>query len=245
MTLEPLLTVPNLLAVLIAVAGGVVRGYTGFGSGLVMIPLLSLMWHPVDAIVTTTGLGAVAALLLTFQALPLTSWKDTGPMVASAILITPLGTLVLISFDADIVKKLIAVFVLLAALISLFGYEYKGPRGIIPSFIAGGMASVINGIAGVGGPPSVLYLVSLPDEPKVQRANIVIIMAAMGLSVLGYTIASGKVGGHVFMNVVLLAAPYALSIWTGAYLFKVLPAKAFKITVLWMLMGISIAMLVA
>lgn len=245
MTFDPFLTLLNLAALGITITGGLVRGYTGFGSGMVMIPLMALMWGPIEAIITTVTLGALAVVQLTPKALPLSNWRDTGPMVATAILLTPIGTYMLVSFDAEIIKNIIAVSVLATSAVSLAGWEYRGPRGMLPSFIAGGLASVVNGVAGVGGPPSVLYLVSLPDPPEVQRANIVIIMAAMGLSVLGYTLLSGSVGERPFVNVVMLAVPYMLAVWAGAYLFKVLPGKAFKIIVLWLLVALSVAILVA
>ena len=50
MTFETVFVFPNLLALVIIIAGGLVRGYAGFGSGLVMVPLLAFLWDPVNAI---------------------------------------------------------------------------------------------------------------------------------------------------------------------------------------------------
>ena len=179
MIFENVFVLSNLLATFIVVAGGIVRGYTGFGSGLVMVPLLAFLWDPVNAIVFTLSLGLFATIQMTFSAVKHTNWNNTGPMICSAIFITPLGTMLLITLDPEIVKKLIAGLVLIFTIISLAGWNYKGPTGVVPSFIAGSVAAIINGLAAVGGPAYVIYLISLPEKPRIQRANMAIMTSIM------------------------------------------------------------------
>lgn len=53
-----------LLALVIVTVAGLVRGYSGFGSGLVIAPLLTLLWGPVEAVATSASLGFFAFLQL-------------------------------------------------------------------------------------------------------------------------------------------------------------------------------------
>ena len=147
MTFDTLHLFPYLIALAIIIAGGIVRGYTGFGSGLVMVPLLAVLWGPIDAIILTMSLGLFATVQMTYPAVKLANWRDSGPMILAALLVTPLGTFFLITLDPNIVKKIIAAIVVFLTVISLIGWTYKGPRGITPSFIAGSIASFINGVA--------------------------------------------------------------------------------------------------
>ena len=245
MTLDTLHLFPYLIALAIIIAGGVVRGYTGFGSGLVMVPLLAVLWGPIDAIILTMSLGLFATVQMTYPAIKLANWRDTAPMVFAALLVTPLGTFFLITLDPGIVKKIIAVIVIFLTIISLIGWTYKGPRGITPSFIAGSIASFINGVAAVGGPVFVLYLISIPEKPEVQRANLTILTSIMGTSVLMYVVIFGDIPIETVSRAVILAIPYIAAVWSGIKLFSLLSGKIFKTIILWFLLAISSAILIA
>mgnify|MGYP001174112503 FL=1 len=238
-------TQENLIVLAIVFAGGLIRGYTGFGSGLVMVPLFSLFWSPVDAVAATCGLGIFAAVQIAIQSVKLTNWREISPMIVAMLALTPIGTVLLVSLDADIVKKVIAALVLFVTAISLWGWQYRGPRGKFPSFVAGGIAAFINGLAAVGGPAAVLYLISLPDEAKIQRSNIATIASLMGLSVFTFTMLSGHVGPNVVGNILIFAIPYMVFVWLGIRLFMFLPGSAFRLMVLWTLVAVTGAILLA
>lgn len=233
------------LALATIMAGGIVRGFTGFGSGLVMVPLLALLWGPVEALATMTGLGTFATLQLIPRAIPLTNWRDVGPMIAGSVALTPVGTALLISLDPAVVKKIIAALVLLATLITLRGWVYRGPRGLVPGFVSGGLTGLINAVAGVGGPATVLYLMALPDKPETHRANIVSAMAVVTISVFVAMIFAGAVTQRVITHIAIFLIPSIFSVWLGVKMFHVLPARLFKLIVLWFLVAISVTILIA
>ena len=150
MTFETVFVFPNLLALVIIIAGGLFRGYAGFGSALVMVPLLAFLWDPVNAIILTLSLGLFATIQMTYPALKLANWTDIAPIIFAAIFVTPLGTLLLINLDPDLIKKIIAGIVLVITIVSLAGWSYKGRTGTTPSLLAGCFSAIINGIAAVG-----------------------------------------------------------------------------------------------
>ena len=240
-----LCTQENLQILLIVFAGGIIRGYTGFGSGLVMVPLFSLMWSPIDAVATTCGLGLFAASQLAFSSARHTKWRLVSPMIIALLCVTPFGTYFFVSLDAVLVKKVIACLVLFLTVISLRGWTYTGPQGVFASFIAGSLGAFINGLAAVGGPVVVLYFLSLPDKVKVQRSNIATIASLMGVAVFSFTFLSGFVSSNVWWRILLFALPYMMATWFGIYLFKLLPGTAFKLIVLYVLVAISLAVLLA
>jgi uncharacterized membrane protein YfcA len=237
-------TLNNFLALLIVCAGGLVRGYAGFGSNLVMVPLLSLIWSPAEAVATTLGISLVTAVQLLPGALPLANKREIVPLIAGMILFTPLGTYLLLTLDQELTKKIIAGFVLLLTLVALRGWQYRGPRNLITSLTAGGMGGLITGVAAVGGPPIVLYLLAVQEEVTVQRANIIVLMAFMGTIAFVYLILGGEVDLPTLMRVALCTIPSVVSVWIGTRLFYLLPNRAFRRLVLWMLIVISIVIII-
>ncbi len=231
-------------ALAIVAAGGIFRGYTGFGTGLVMAPLLTLLWGPVEAVATTVALGTISTVQLTGAALPLVKWRVVIPLMIGVLTIAPIGTYLLLSVDPSVIKRVIAATVIFFALIMLFGWKYNGPRGLKSSLIAGGVSGFFNGIAAIGGGVMVLYLMSLPEKMAIQRANIVIGVGILPLTVFVSLAVAGAVTEKILLNTVTLAVPAVLSVWAGSRLFGFLPEKVFRMTVLWMLIIISGAMLV-
>ena len=239
------LTLDYLYALLIISAAGVVHGFTGFASGLIIVPLLTLLWGPLQAITIMVGLTFLASLQITVPVLPIVNWRAVRPMILAGFCFTPIGTALLVALDPMLIKKIIAVAVLFITVISILGWQYKGPSGFIPGFITGAIGGTVNGVAGVGGPPLVLYLMSLAGTAKEHRANIAIITTMMGLTVLVSMLMADAVSKKVLINVAVLVLPYMASVWAGARLFNIIPAQAFRIIIYWMLIAISLMILIS
>ena len=75
-----------MLATATVVTAGIVRGFTGFGSALVMVPVMALLWSPAEAVTTALGLGFVGSFQLVPKALPQARWRDLGPMAGATLL---------------------------------------------------------------------------------------------------------------------------------------------------------------
>ena len=243
-TVLSLVTLENAAIVAIIVAGGFVRGYSGFGSGLVMAPLLTLFWGPVEAVATTVGLGAVASVQVVPGGARQCDWRTMAPMSLAAVLFVPVGTFMLVSLDPEIVKNIIAAIVLFVTAISLRGWTYRGPAGPVPAFLAGGVAALVNGIAAVGGPASVMYLMSLPNQAERHRANIIIITSVIGWLVLVNMVVAGAVNQETLVKIALLFLPNMCGVWAGSKMFALLPGRVFRVIILWMLVAVSVAILV-
>ena len=208
-----------------------------------MVPLFTLLWGPVEALGTMMVLGVASTAQLLPPAIKHASWNDTVPMLIGSMLLSPVGAMLLVTLDPVVVKKLIAILLLIITLITISGWQYKGPRGLVPAATAGALGGLINGVAGVGGPPLVLYLISLPGSAQTHRANIVMAMAVTSLAVLVSFFFAGAVTTRVITHVIVLFVPSVISVWFGAWLFTKLPSAIFKLVVLWFLVAISIAIL--
>jgi len=237
------LTLEFLYAMLIIFAAGVVHGVTGFGGGLVMVPLLALLWGPVQAITIMVVLAFTISIQITIPVIPVVNWREIRPMLLAGLFFTPVGTALLVILDPLLVKKVIAAAVLFLTVISIMGWTYKGPRGFLPGFIAGAVGGCVNGVAAVGGPPMVLYLMSLPGDARQHRANIVAVISLMGLTVLASMLIADVITVEALVRIAVLALPFMASVWLGTRLFRFLPQSAFRLIVLWMLIALSVMIL--
>jgi uncharacterized membrane protein YfcA len=233
-----------LLAVAIVFTGGIIRGFTGFGMGVFLAPLLTLLWGPVEAVATTLTLGVLTSIQLVIPALKLVQWRDVAPMMIGTAFFSHFGTHLLLTVEPVLIKQVIAVTVLVVSVIMFRGWKYSGPRGYLPSFIVGGLGGFLNGLAAVGGSPVVLYLMALPEKTATHRANIVIIVAFLPVVACISLLASGAITEKILINDAILVVPSLLSVWVGARLFDILPEKAFRLIILWTLIIISILMLI-
>ena len=232
------------MALGIMLLGGMVHGLTGFGGALVTMPLLALLFGPVEAL----ALSAPAWVLGTLQMLPRASreadWPALWPVLIPAVLATPLGILLLFVMEPDIVRRTIGIFVLAGAVILATGWTYSGPRGKVPGVIAGSLCGSITGFSGVGGPPVVVYVMAWPDPPATQRANIVVIVGSVGVMTLLGIIVGGAYDVRIALTALILAAAYVAGTWSGSAGFRAASDTFFRRAALTVLFASGLAAIV-
>ncbi len=232
------------MALGIMLLGGMVHGLTGFGGALVTMPLLALLFGPVEAL----ALSAPAWVLGTLQMLPRASreadWRVLWPILIPALLATPLGTLLLFVMEPDIVRRTIGLFVLAGAVMLATGWTYRGPRGRLPGIIAGSLCGGVTGFAGVGGPPVIVYVLAWPDSPAIQRASILIIIGSVGVVTLLGIIVGGAYDGTVALTALVLAVAYVAGTWSGSAGFRAASDAFFRRAALTVLFASGIAAIV-
>ena len=227
----------------IALLGGFVRGLTGFGGGLVMVPLFSMMWGPVEAIGAMVGLGVLTLVQVLPPALRVAKLRDAAPMLLGCVFFTPAGVALLVSLDAGVVKKIIALVILTLTSVMLVGWTYRGRRGPLQGFIVGGLTGFVNGVAGSGGPITVVYVMAEKARAEFQRASIILAMGLSSCMTIIVLFAAGSINTRILVHIAALFAPSVIGTWLGVWLFARLPSGLYRKIVLWFLVAISVALL--
>jgi hypothetical protein len=155
----------------VAFISGTARGFSGFGSALIFMPLASSLAAP----------RLVAALLLIIDfvtALPLVpnAWKHaehraTAVMVSGALVGVPIGTWLLSRLDPVTTRWIISGFVFALLLLLASGWRYRGKDRPAISAGIGGMSGFCSGLAQTGGPPIVGYWLGRPISSLIARAR--------------------------------------------------------------------------
>jgi hypothetical protein len=203
----------------IAFVSGTARGFSGFGSALIFMPLASSMAAP----------RLVAALLLIidfFAAAPLVpnAWKHadrkaTAIMVCGALVGVPIGTYFLSRLEPVTTRWIISGFVLALLLLLLSGWRYRGKDHATISVGIGGLSGFCSGLAQTGGPPIVGYWLGRPIASTIARANILLFFGASDFfSVVSYAL-SGLITPDSLKFSLVVGPVYAIGVWFGASLF--------------------------
>lgn len=203
-----------------ALAAGVVRGFSGFGTALVFMPLASSVMTPHHAMIVLLTMDFWGPLPQLPKALREGDLRDSGLLLLGAALFLPLGVLLLTRLPIEPLRYMVSLGALLTLAALMSGYRYQGQLGARGVFSLGALGGGIGGAIGLAGPPVILFYMVRPLAAKVIRANLILYFA--GIVVL--TFANLAVQGQLVWGVILLGlgvAPFYLgAVSLGARLFK-------------------------
>lgn len=209
-----------MMALLIALLAGVIKGIVGFAMPMILISGLSSLIAPELAL---AGLIVPTLLANGWQAL------RQGPRAAVKSVYefrVFLGVgLVMLLLSAQLVRVLpvsvllmgIGAPVALFAVLQLFGWHLRLPdkgRGWIEAAI-GGFSGFIGGLSGVWGPPTVAYLTAL-ETPKRDHIRVQGVVYGLGaVALFGAHIGSGVLRAETLPFSLAMVGPALLGMWLG------------------------------
>src|SRR6202012_764689 len=203
----------------IALVSGTARGFSGFGSALIFMPLASSVAAPRLVAALLLVIDFIAAAPLLPNAWRQADRKATAVMVAGAFVGVPIGTWCLSRFDPVTTRWIISCFVGALLLLLLSGWRYRGKDHAALSVGIGGLARFCSGLAQTGGPPIVGYWLGRPIAPVIARANIVLFFVALdSSSIVSYAVA-GLITQESIWFSLLVGPVYAIRVWFGTRLF--------------------------
>src|SRR5215475_8391569 len=203
----------------IAFVSGTARGFSGFGSALIFMPLASSVAQPRLVAALLLMIDFVAAAPLLPNAWRHADRKATAVMVLGALIGVPVGTYFLNVLDPVATRWIVSSFVAALLLLLLSGWRYRGKDHVLLSVGIGGLSGFCSGLAQTGGPPIVGYWLGRPIAPTVARANIVLFFGASDFfSVVSYAV-SGLITLDAIKFSLVIGPVYAAAIKLGASLF--------------------------
>jgi uncharacterized membrane protein YfcA len=203
----------------VAFVSGTARGFSGFGSALIFMPLASSIADPRLVAALLLIIDFVAAAPLLPGAWEKADRKATAIIVFGALIGVPVGTYFLSRLEPVTTRWIISAFVFALLLLLLSGWRYRGKDRAAVSIGIGGLSGFCSGLAQTGGPPIVGYWLGRPIPSVVARANIVLFFGASDLfSAVSYT-AAGLITMDALKFAIVVGPVYAVGVWFGASLF--------------------------
>jgi uncharacterized protein len=174
-----------LIAVFGVFAAALLRGFTGFGFGLAAVPLLSLALPPAKVVPFVVVLQVIVGVAGLRQAWRLCDWRAVGGLSPGLFVGIPIGLLVLTAFRANPVRLAIGCVIMGSVVLIWRGFRLPPNPSRAITLSIGLAAGVMSGLASMGGPPIVAYLLALSHEAAVVRASsIVYFMISATLSLV-------------------------------------------------------------
>lgn len=235
-------------AVAVLIVSALVHGTLGFGFPLISTPIIALVTDMQTAIVLTVLPNLAVNLVSIVRG---GQWRASlgryWPMALWVLLGTLVGTRLLLSARADVLK------LLLAAMIALYLAQdrlrmldwsviTRHPKGT--GLLLGLAAGVLSGAVNVALPPLVIYFMAQGLEP-LAMTQILNLCFLTGKSTQAISFA---VAGHFDRSVLLLSLPLTLvsvgMLWAGMRLQRNIEPQAYR-RLVFIALGVMAALLVA
>ena len=208
-----------LAAVAIAALSGLVRGFSGFGSALIYMPLISVIYGPRIAAPTLLLIDGVCALPFALHAMPQCNWREVAPVSIAAALVLPIGAMALVVIDPLTLRWAIAASVLaaLAALVS--GWRYHGRPTLAASLGVGALAGFGGGAVQIGVPPLLVFWLGGANKAATVRANIMVYFIVQDALASSPIIGTRYSPRETLALALSLGVPFGVALAAGAYSF--------------------------
>jgi uncharacterized membrane protein YfcA len=158
----------------------VLRGFTGFGFGLAAVPLLSLVLPPAEVVPLVVTLQVIIGGGGLRAAWRDCDWHSVGLLFPGLIVGVPIGLLILTSVPANLVRLAIGGVIAFSVLLIQRGLRLPPNPSRLVSSAVGLVSGVISGLASMGGPPVVVYLLAVGHTAARMRATAIVYFMLAG-----------------------------------------------------------------
>lgn len=207
------------LLILACAAAGLVRGFTGFGTAMVFMPIAALVLEPVWAIAAMLTFDVVGAAPLQKKAIRDGEPHDVLLLILGAVFGLPLGVYLLTLMQPVLFRWLVSSLSLVLLVLLMSGWRYRNPLNALWTSLVGAMGGFMCGVAALPGPPIILSYMSSPRPAAVVRGNTMMYLFVVDILTF---IVFGLKGLLVLLPVLigmLLAAPYMVAALAGQRIF--------------------------
>jgi uncharacterized protein len=212
----------------VALISGVVRGFSGFGGALILIPLISSVFGPQMSVAVFYLVDLISATPYGYSYWNRCSFRDISPMLVGHFVGLPIGTWLLTSLDPLLIRWAMdgVVFLMLAVLVS--GWRYKGKTYPPLSFGVGSMAGVMGAASGISAPPVLAYWLGQNAASTLIRANILVYYAITSTATDMIFIWRGLFTWNVLIYALMTWPAYAIGLSIGHKLFGKATDESFR-----------------
>lgn len=159
-----------------------IRGITGFGSGLISVPLLALLLPLKFVVPLILLLDFTASIVIGGFNFKRVQWSEIGILIPFGIVGVVLGTGLLVNLPPAPMLIALSGFVFIFAVRSVFNIRGDKPASrwwAVPASLTGG---TVGALFGTGGPPYVIYLTHRVHDKSDLRATFSALFFTEGMT---------------------------------------------------------------
>jgi uncharacterized protein len=157
----------------------VLRGFTGFGFGLAAVPMLTLALPPAEVVPLVVTLQVIIGAGGLRAAWRECDWRSVGLLFPGLVTGVPIGLLILTEVPANLVRVAIGGVIAFSVWLIQRGMRLPPNPSRLVSYAVGVVSGVISGLASMGGPPVIVYLMAVGHSAsRIRATSIVYFMLA-------------------------------------------------------------------
>ena len=229
---------------LIILAAYFIRGITGFGSGLIAVPLLAHFLPLTFVVPMVLATDFAASLVLGAHTRKQVRWDELKPLLPFGIIGVVAGTVLLLNLPRTPLLVTLGLFVFAFGLRSAFNLQ--GSRQISRAWAApaGLVGGTVSALFGTGGPPYVIYLNQrLRDKGELRATFSLLFLIEGGARVVTFLIAGLLLDTGLLLAILMALPLVALGLWLGNHVHLGLTAERLQRLVGLLLVVSGIALL--
>jgi uncharacterized membrane protein YfcA len=225
---DAVLNAPFLAAALATAVAGLMRGYAGFGTAVLLAPIFSTIWGPRAGVPIMLLMELFVSAQLLPKAIGEADRRVVLPLGLAAVIATPVGAWVLLNAEATQLRQAIGACVLGFGLLLLSSWRYHGARPLPLNLAVGTVSGLLKGATGMSGPPVILYLLSGPEEARRHRANLILFFGVIGIVAVIPPLLAGLMDRVALIRTAALLPVMLFFVPIGAHLFTVVPERWYR-----------------
>jgi len=220
------------------IVAGLVRGFAGFGSAMIIMPVAASVLTPVQAVIFLAAAELLGPLPNLSSALRIGTKRDIGLLLAGVVVALPLGLWGLSVMSPEPFGWIVSgvVFALLALLVT--GWRYGGVLNRPLVLGTGALGGFMTGFAGIAGPPVIMLYMASKLPISVIRANFLLYLVGIDLLLFAMLWGAGLLVWPVVALGLMMGIPNVVANIIGARLFDPQSERVFR-TVAYIVIALS------
>lgn len=202
------------------ILAGLVRGFSGFGTALILIPVAARVVPPHWTLILLVVIDSIGPLPNLPRALRDGAPREVVTLVAGMLVGLPLGLWVLAALPVETFRWVVSIVALVMLALLMSGWRWHGAHGGAVSVAAGGVSGFLGGSTGMAGPPVILYYMVQQMPVAKLRANLLLFFVGGNAALLGYLALAGRLELPAVMLGLALAPVFLAANVVGAALFR-------------------------
>ena len=217
-----------------AIAGGIilvafyVRAVIGFGSGLISVALMTLIFPIKEVVPVVLLLDLIGSVLLGAYDFREMRWPELRWLIPGSVIGLAIGSFILADTNAQNLTRFLGVFILAYVVYALVMKPERLPQVALPwGMPLGIFGGVVGSLYGGGGPPIVAYLQMRHLDKRAFRATFQGIALTDNILRAFMYIALTLLTWQLMVGFLMLIPPVLLGLWTGNRLHMRINQRAF------------------
>lgn len=210
-------------------AAGLVRGFTGFGTAMIFVPVGTQFLPSADVVFMMAATGIFSTMALAPSAWKECDKGEVSTLALAAAITVPLGLWLMVQLDSLTLRWIASGVIGLTLLAVVTGWRWHGKLGLKGRLAIGGGAGTVGGMTGLTGPVVIVFYLANARDVRKVRANTIIFLAMLDVVIVANILLSGLADIQTLWVALILTVPYLITTLIGKALFDPSLEKLYRV----------------